>query len=92
MKYEEVSLTPKMIKQICEEYMLKEGDELIYDDEYYNLLKALAKLDRAEFIIFCLYAHYQSERKTAKILGLSRTPIHKALTQIREKINKMLWN
>ena len=53
MKYEEVSLTPKMIKQICEEYMLKEGDELIYDDEYYNLLKALAKLDRAEVIIFC---------------------------------------
>lgn len=86
MKSHTLYITPSELKQICDEFTLKEGDELRYNDETYNLLLKLSKLDRADFIIFCLYAHYQSERKTASVLGLSRTPIHKTLVQIREKL------
>lgn len=82
----QISLTHKEVKMICEDYTIKEGDNLIYDDEHYNYLLALSKLDKSDFILFCLYAHYQSERKVAKILGMSRTPIHSQLKKIREQI------
>lgn len=81
-----MNITPQEVKKICDDYTIKEGDEYKYDDKHYNYLLALEKLDKSDFILFCLYAHFQSERKVAKILGLSRTPIHKTLVEIRGKI------
>lgn len=90
MKLPQPTLTTKEIKLICEEYTLKEDDILTKTDEEYKLLYALTYLDRADFIIFALYAHFQSERKVAKILGVSRTPTRKALRQIKEKLKTIL--
>lgn len=81
-----MKLTAQEVKMICEEYKLKEGDEMRYDDTYYNYLLALNKLEQVEFVIYCLYIYFSSERKVAKILGVSRTPVHKMLQQIKGKI------
>lgn len=86
MKSPTLFITPLELKQICDEYTLKEGDELKYNDEYYTYLQALQKLDKADFIIWCLYTHFGSERKTAKALGVSRTPLHRLKLEIRDKI------
>ena len=82
--------TPTELKMICDEYTITEEDKWKYDDEYYNYLTAVNMLDKADFILFCLYAHFQSERKVAKIMGLSRTPIHSQLTRIRTQIKNIL--
>jgi hypothetical protein len=85
-----ISITPTELKAICKEYeydkeqhmMLDEGE----DERPHLIKKAMTKLDRADFIIFCLYMEYKSERKVASILGCSRTPLHNCLVKIKKKI------
>ena len=82
----EIQLTKEEMKMIVEDYTLCDGDEFKYDDEQLKMLQAINNLDRVDFIIWCLYTHFGSERKTAKVLGVSRTPVHNRIQKIREKI------
>ena len=84
------SITPTELKAKCKEYeydkeqhmMLDEGE----DERPYLIKKAMTKIERADFIIVCLYMEYKTERKVASILGCSRTPLHNCLVKIKKKI------
>lgn len=75
--------TTNEIKELIKEYTTINCDD---DDNMLTIKQTLNKLDRAELIIFILYSELQSERKTAELLGVSRTPIHSILTKIKNKI------
>lgn len=74
------------IKGLIDEYTTITEED---DDYTLSLKNTLLQLDKADLIIFLLYTHYQSERRTAKALGVSRTPIHRLLNQIREKLKQL---
>lgn len=93
-RIENIKITPKELKEICKEYeydeqahlMLDEGE----DERPFIIKKIMATLDKSDFIIFCLYMEYKSERKVAALLGCSRTPLHVNITKTKEYIRKHL--
>ena len=46
----------------------------------------MQSLEKSDQIIFSLYAEMESERKVAELLGVSRSPIHKIISKIKEEI------
>lgn len=84
MKQIQVNLSHKEIKEIVKEYTTITND---VDDDYMLTIKqTLLSIDKADLIVFCLYTHLQSERKTAELLGVSRTPIHSLVMDVKNKI------
>ena len=80
-------INPKEVRAICSEYAFEEENAMWEEDKrVYAIKKALASLDKADYIIWCLYMEMQSERKVAKQLGVSRTPINKAIKRIKREI------
>lgn len=87
----EIRIDPKELKAICKEYEFDEETALFEEDErVFDIKKALSKIDRADFIIFSLYMEMQSERKVAKQLGVSRTPINRAIKRIKQQIKDLM--
>lgn len=87
----EIRIDPKELKAICKEYEFDEETALFEEDErVFDIKKALSKIDRADFIIFSLYMEMQSERKVAKQLGVSRTPINRAIKRIKQQIRDLI--
>lgn len=76
-------------RKIYNEFTFDENNE-DYDDEMQNIIKAFNKLNPVDKIIIELYAETKSQRKTADILGVSRTTLIKVMNNIREKIIKNL--
>lgn len=89
MKQIQVNLSHKEIKELIKEYTTITDDD---DDFMLSIKTTLQELDKADLIVFCLYTHLQSERKTAELLGVSRTPIHSLVMEVKNKINKNLMN
>ena len=89
-----LNITAKELRAICKEYEYDEHAHLLLDegeDERPHLIKKVMKnLDKSDFIIFCLYMEYKSERKVASLLGCSRTPLHNCLVKIKEQIQSYL--
>lgn len=89
-----IKITPKELKSICKEYEYNEEEHMLCDEgenETPHLIKrAMSYLDKADYIIFCLYLEYQSERKVADLLGCSRTPLHMLLVKIKKQIIERL--
>lgn len=87
-----INITSKELKAICGEYTYdKEAHLLEEGDERPHLIKlALSQIDRADFIIWCLYMEFGSERKVANLLNCSRTPIHNCLERIKSKLKEKL--
>lgn len=83
---ERIQIEPKELKAICKEYEYDDDPFCDEDDRVHDLKHALSKLERSDYIIFCLYLEYQSERKVAEILGCSRTPVSRTLKRIKEEI------
>lgn len=84
-------LTAEEIREICAkyEYCPQEdfwADEEGTDDRVLRMKKAMAKLDRSDYVMMCLLIELQSERKVADILNVSRTPVHKCLVEIKQKL------
>ena len=95
-KETKINISGRQLRAICKEYeydadahlMLEEGE-----DERPHLIKlALSKLNRADFIIWCLYMEYGSERKVANLLNVSHTPIHTCLERIKNDLKCLLQN
>lgn len=84
-----IKISGTELKNIMSEY---ETDILIDSDDAYNLKQAIQALNTSDRIIFCLYSELQSERKVADILGVSRSPIHKLLQNIKNQILTNLEN
>ena len=79
-----INITQKEVKNICEQFSISD-DYIVKDtDECLKMKKAMARLDRSDFVIMSLYAELQSERALASILGVSRTPINHELKRIRK--------
>lgn len=91
-KNEEPFNIPKAeLKSIHKEYDFSEVDKYMeYDDKTLDYINAFNQLDTADKIIMELYAEFQSQRKVADILKVSRTTVIKELNRIREKINTNL--
>lgn len=89
-----LNITAKELKAICKEYEYNEQEHLMLDegeDERPHLIKkAMTNLDKSDYIIFCLYMEYKSERKVASLLGCSRTPLHNNLAKTKEQIYNYL--
>ena len=87
----EIRIDPKELKAICKEYEFDKETAIFEEDErVYDIKEALTKIDRADFIIFSLYMEMQSERKVAKQLGVSRTPINRAIKRIKQQIRDLM--
>ena len=80
-----IKITKNELKNIMEEY---EPDAMTDNEDIYKYKEAIKSLDKSDQIIFALYSELQSERKVAELLGVSRSPVHKIITSIREKILK----
>lgn len=87
MKPIQVNLSHKEIKEIVKEYTTFTNED---DDTMLCIKQTLQELDKADLIVFCLYTHLQSERKTAELIGVSRTPIHSLIMEVKNKINQNL--
>lgn len=87
MKQIQINLLPKEIREIVKEYTTITNED---DDKMLCIKQTLLDIDKADLIVFCLYTHFQSERKTAELLGVSRTPIHSLIMEVKNKINQNL--
>lgn len=88
---EPFNITKTELKNVHKEYDFSEVDKYMeYDDNTLDYINAFNKLDTADKIIMELYAEFQSQRKVADILRVSRTTVIKELNRIREEINKKL--
>ncbi len=83
------NISSKELKNIMSEY---EPDLLTDTEEVFNYKKAIQTLQKSDQIIFCLYTELESERKVAELLGVSRSPIHKLIVDIRSQIMDYLEN
>lgn len=91
-RVDNIKIKPSELRAICKEYEYDEEAHLLDEgDERPHLIKkAMTKLDKSDYIIFCLYMEYKSERKVASLLGCSRTPLHNNLVKTKEQIWKYL--
>lgn len=87
-----INITAKELKAICKEYEYDAEAHLLSEDDERPFLikKAMSKLDKSDYIIFCLYMEYKSERKVAQLLGCSRTPLHNNIVKTKEQIKNYL--
>ena len=84
-----IKITSKELKDIIKDYDF-DIEDLDYDDEQIALFKAFSGISEGDRIILVLYSHFQSERKTASVLGVSRTSLRKCIAKIRNEIKKQL--
>lgn len=80
-----IEITKPELKNIMEQF---EPDILRDNEEIYLFKEAMQTLEKSDQIIFSLYAELESERKVAEILGVSRSPIHKIISKIRQDIKE----
>lgn len=78
-----IDIKPQELRNILEQY---KPDMLRDNEDLYKYKDALSHLEKSDQIIFSLYAELESERKVAELLGVSRSPIHKIITNIRKQI------
>lgn len=78
-----IDIKPQELRNILEQY---KPDMLRDNEDLYKYKDALSQLEKSDQIIFSLYAELESERKVAELLGVSRSPIHKIITNIRKQI------
>lgn len=78
-----IDIKPQELRNIMAQF---QPDMLRDNEEFYKYKDALSHLEKSDQIIFSLYAELESERKVAELLGVSRSPIHKIITNIRKQI------
>lgn len=78
-----IDIKPQELRNILEQFR---PDMLRDNEEFYKYKEAIQHLEKSDQIIFSLYAELESERKVAELLGVSRSPIHKIITNIRKQI------
>lgn len=68
-----------------DEEMFDEGDHRIH-----IIRKHISSLPTDERRIFLIYLDQGSETKTGKILGCSRSPVHKVISKIKNQLKEKL--
>lgn len=83
----QIQITNEELRNIKEEYDFDTDDIFSeFDDDFRDLVLALNKLTLPDRIILLLYAHFQSQRKVGKILGISHSVVGKEIRRIRAEI------
>ena len=92
-------LTSRELKAIVAEYTYDEderfSDELLPEpkrsDKEWETIRALNKVNKSDFIIYCLYLNYGSTRRVGKLLGTSHAPVTRVLRRVEDEImNEMI--
>ena len=92
-------LTTRELKAIVAEYTYDEderfSDELLPEpkrsDKEWETIRALNKVNKSDFIIYCLYLNYGSARRVGKLLGTSHAPVTRVLRRVEDEImNEMI--
>ena len=92
-------LTSRELKAIVAEYTYDEderfSDELLPEpkrsDKEWATIRALNKVNKSDFIIYCLYLNYGSARRVGKLLGTSHAPVTRVLRRVEDEImNEMI--
>lgn len=92
-------LTSRELKAIVAEYTYDEDerffDELLPEpkrsDKEWETIRALNKVNKSDFIIYCLYLNYGSARRVGKLLGTSHAPVTRVLRRVEDEImNEMI--
>lgn len=92
-------LTSRELKAIVAEYTYDEderfSDELLPEpkrsDKEWETIRALNKVNKSDFIIYCLYLNYGSARRVGKLLGTSHAPVTRVLRRVEDDImNEMI--
>ena len=92
-------LTSRELKAIVAEYTYNEderfSDELLPEpkrsDKEWETIRALNKVNKSDFIIYCLYLNYGSARRVGKLLGTSHAPVTRVLRRVEDEImNEMI--
>ena len=84
---QQIQITNEELQNIKKEYDFDTEDIFSsFDDDFRNVVLATNKLPLPDKIILLLYAHFQSQRKVGKILGVSHSIIGKELKRIRQEI------
>ena len=92
-------LTSRELKAIVAEYTYDEderfSDELLPEpkrsDKEWETIRALNKVNKSDFIIYCLYLNYGSARRVGKLLGTSHAPVTRLLRRVEDEImNEMI--
>lgn len=86
----EVNITSSEIRNICSQYEFNEDTRLTDTDESYSIKKAMSKLDKSDFIIYCLYMEFETKTAVAEVLGLSRISTTRIIKQIENHIKKLI--
>lgn len=83
---DKINITPKELHDIMEEYKF-DDDPMVQDSQKVRIAKmALANINEADRILFCLALDKQSSREVGKILGCSHSTVLKQLAKIRQDI------
>lgn len=92
-------LTSRELKAIVAEYTYDEderfSDELLPEpkrsDKEWETIRALNKVNKSDFIIYCLYLNYGSARRVGKLLGTSHAPVTRVLRRVEDEVmNEMI--
>lgn len=84
---QQIQITNEELQNIKKEYDFDVEDIFSsFDDEFRNIAIATKQLPLPDYIILLLYAHFQSQRKVGKILGVSHSIVGKELKRIRQEI------
>lgn len=86
----QIKITAQEIRNICSQYEFKEDCKLIDDDKSYSIKKAMSKLDKSDFIIYCLFLELGTKTEVAEVLGISRISTTRIIKNIENEIKKYL--
>jgi DNA-directed RNA polymerase specialized sigma subunit len=86
----EFNITAQEIRNICSQYDFNEDSKLIDDDRSYSIKKAMSKLDRSDFVIYCLYLELGTKTDVAHLLGISRISATRIIKNIENEIKQKI--
>lgn len=88
---QQIQITNEELQNIKKEYDFNTEDMFSsFDDDFRNIAIATKQLPLPDYIILLLYAHFESQRKVGRVLGVSHSIVGKELKRIRAEIFDIL--
>ena len=84
----EIKITSNEIRNICSQYEFNENCKLTDDDRSYSIKKAMSKLEKSDFIIYCLFMELGTKTEVAEVLGISRISATRLIKNIETEIKQ----
>ena len=88
---QQIQISQEKLKEIIKEYDFNTKDIFSdYTDEQVSYFEAVKKLPLPDYIILLLYAHFQSQRKVGKIIGVSHSVVGREIRRIRQDLQQLM--